>query len=269
MTVRELLQRSSIDRGETEILLTHVLEVERAWLFAHGDEHLDDAALNAFGKLVEARRSGEPLAYLVGYRDFRTLRLKVSRHVLIPRRETEHLVEWAIERIDAGAQRVLDLGTGSGAVALACKSERPAAELTALDCSVDALECANANAQSLGLQVEWFLSDWFSQLPPAVWDLVVANPPYIAATDAHLQHGDLPAEPESALVGGKTGLESIQHIVEHAPKRLVVGGWLLLEHGFDQADAVAQCLSDRGFENIETRKDWSGHARITGGQWPD
>ena len=110
---------------------------------------------------------------------------------------------------------------------------------------------------------------WFSQLPPAVWDLVVANPPYIAATDAHLQHGDLPAEPESALVGGKTGLESIQHIVEHAPKRLVVGGWLLLEHGFDQADAVAQCLSDRGFENIETRKDWSGHARITGGQWPD
>jgi len=269
MTVRELLQRSSIARGETEILLTHVLDVERAWLFAHGDEHLDDAVLNAFRQLVKARRSGEPLAYLIGYRDFWTLRLKVSRHVLIPRRETEHLVEWAIERIDAGAHRVLDLGTGSGAVALACKSERPAAELTAVDCSVDALECANANAQSLGLQVEWFHSDWFSQLPEAFWDLVVANPPYIAATDAHLQQGDLPAEPKSALIGGKTGLESIQQIVQHTPKRLERGGWLLLEHGFDQADAVAQCLRDRGFKNIETRTDWSGQARITGGQWPD
>ena len=269
MTVRELLQQSSIDRGETEILLTHILEVERSWLFAHGDEHLDDASLAAFRKLVRARCSGEPLAYLTGYRDFRTLRLMVNRHVLIPRRETEHLVEWAIERIDAGAQRVLDLGTGSGAVALACKSERPAAQVTALDFSADALECAKTNARSLGLQVEWLQSHWFKQLPAARWDLVVSNPPYIAATDAHLQQGDLPAEPEGALVGGETGLESIQHIVEHTPGHLASGGWLLLEHGFEQADAVAQCLRDRGFRDIETRRDWSGHARITGGRWPD
>lgn len=269
MTVRELLQQSCIDRAETELLLTHILDVERAWLFAHDDDTVDDAVLNAFERLVEARRGGEPLAYLIGYRDFRTLRLRVNHHVLIPRRETEHLVEWAIECIDAGAQRVLDLGTGSGAVALACKSERPAAELTALDSSVGALECAKANARSLGLQVEWFQSDWFAQLPAALWDLVVSNPPYIAAADAHLRQGDLPAEPDSALVGGHTGLEAIQHIVDYTPNYLVQGGWLLLEHGFDQAAAVAQCLRGRGFKHIETRQDWSGHARMTGGQWPN
>ena len=269
MTIRELLQQSPIDRAETEVLLTHILEVDRAWLFAHDDDRVDDAALNTFESLVAARRGGEPLAYLVGYRDFRTLRLSVNQHVLIPRRETEHLVEWAIECIDAGAQQVLDLGTGSGAVALACKFERPAVELSAVDISVDALDCAKANARSLGLQVAWFHSDWFAQLPEACWDLVVSNPPYIAATDAHLKQGDLPAEPDGALVGGHTGLEATQHIVEHTPHYLEPGGWLLLEHGFDQADAVAQCLRDRGFKHIETRQDWSGHARMTGGQWLD
>ena len=269
MTVRELIQQARIDRVEAEILLADVLGVERAWLFAHGEDLVAEPALNLFTDHANARQDGEPLAYVLGYRDFRSLRLGVNRHVLIPRRETEHLVEWAVECIDAGAKRVLDLGTGSGAIALACKSERPDAMLTAIDFSAEALACAEANARSLGVQVEWLESRWFEQLGVAQWDLVVSNPPYISASDAHLQQGDLPAEPNSALVGGQTGLESIEHIVEHTPDHLVPGGWLLLEHGFDQADAVAQCLRDRGFKHIETRQDWSGHARMTGGQWLD
>ena len=140
----------------------------------------------------------------LGYRDFRTLRLSVNQHVLIPRRETEHLVEWAIECIDAGAQRVLDLGTGSGAVALACKFERPTVELSAVDISVDALDCAKANARSLGLQVAWFHSDWFAQLPKARWDLVVSNPPYIAATDSHTSNRAI--FPQSLTVPWSAGI---------------------------------------------------------------
>lgn len=267
MTVRELIQQARIDRVEAEILLADVLGVERAWLFAHGEDPVAEPALNLFTDHANARHDGAPLAYVLGYRDFRSLRLGVNRHVLIPRRETEHLVEWAIECIDTGAKRVLDLGTGSGAIALACKVERPDAMLTAIDCSVEALACAKANARSLGVQVEWLESHWFEQLGVAQWDLVVANPPYISASDAHLLQGDLPAEPDSALVGGQTGLESIEHIVEHTPDHLVPGGWLLLEHGFDQADAVIACMQDRGFQHICSRRDWSGQPRMTGGQW--
>ena len=267
MTVRELIQQACIDRVEAEILLADILKVERAWLFAHGEEAVQEPALTVFTNHVEARQNGEPLAYLLGYRDFRSLRLGVNRDVLIPRRETEHLVEWAIECIDAGAQRVLDLGTGSGAIALACKSERPAAELTAIDCSAQALACARANAQSLGVQVKWLEGSWFEHLGVAQWDLVVSNPPYVSASDAHLEQGDLPAEPKSALIGGQTGLESIEHIVEHTPHYVVPGGWLLLEHGFDQADDVAALMQDRGFRTISCRLDWSGQPRMTGGQW--
>ena len=268
MTVRELIQQARIDRVEAEILLADILEVERAWLFAHGEDLVAESALTLFADHAEARQNGEPLAYVLGYRDFRSLRLGVNRHVLIPRRETEHLVEWAIECIDSGARRVLDLGTGSGAIALACKSERPDAMLTAIDCSTEALTCAKANARSLGVQVEWLESDWFEQLGVARWDLVVSNPPYISASDVHLQQGDLPAEPDDALIGGQSGLESIEQIVEQAPDFLVADGWLLLEHGFDQADAVTACMRDRGFQRISSRRDWSGQPRMTGAQWP-
>ena len=268
MTVRELIQQARIDRVEAEILLADILEVERAWLFAHGEDLVAEPVLTRFMDHAQARQNGEPLAYVLGYRDFRSLRLGVNRHVLIPRRETEHLVEWAIECIDAGARRVLDLGTGSGAIALACKSERPDTMVTAVDSSAEALACAKANARSLGVQVEWRESHWFEQLGGAQWDLVVSNPPYISATDAHLEQGDLPAEPDSALIGGQTGLESIEHIVEQAPDYLVAGGWMLFEHGFDQADAVTTCMQDRGFQHMSSRRDWSGQPRMTGGQWP-
>ena len=268
MTVRELIQQARIDRFEAEILLADILEVERAWLFAHGEDTVAERALTRFTDHAEARQNGEPLAYVLGYRDFRSLRLGVNRHVLIPRRETEHLVEWAIECIDAGAKRVLDLGTGSGAIALACKSERPEANLTAIDCSAEALACAKANARALEVQVEWLESHWFEQLGVTQWDLVVSNPPYISVSDVHLKQGDLPAEPDGALIGGQSGLESIEHIVEHTPDYLVPGGWLLLEHGFDQADAVTACMQARGFLHISSRRDWSGKPRMTGGQWP-
>ena len=268
MTVHELIQQARIDRVEAEILLADILEVERAWLFAHGEDLVAEPALTLFANHAQARQDGEPLAYLLGYRDFRSLRLGVNRHVLIPRRETEHLVEWAIEYVDAGARQVLDLGTGSGAIALACKSERPEAMVTAIDCSVEALACAKANARSLGVQVEWFESNWFERLGVAQWDLVVSNPPYISASDAHLEQGDLPAEPDGALIGGQSGFESIEHIVEQTPDYLVSGGWLLLEHGFDQADAVAARMQDRGFRQVSSRRDWSGQPRMTGGQWP-
>lgn len=267
MIIQDLLLSAGIDQGEAAILLGHVLEVDRTWLFAHSEEIMSNASAERFEKLVQARKSGEPLSYLLGYRDFWNLRLGVNPNVLIPRRETEHLVEWAIECVDAGAQRILDLGTGSGAIALACKAERPATEVWAVDSSREALTCAAANGQSLGLDVKWVLSDWFAALPEGRWDLLISNPPYVAADDEHLAQGDLRAEPSCALIGGPTGLECIEHIVGAAPDFLSNGGWLLFEHGFDQAPIVSTMMSSTGFDRVGTRKDWSGQARLTGGRW--
>ena len=254
MTPRKLLQQVGIERSEAELLLAHLLEVDRGWLIAHADEPLDD-------------RSAGMFLTLLGYRDFWTLRLAVSRDVLIPRRETEHLVEWELECIDAGAQTALDLGTGSGAVALACKAERPAIRMTGVDLSQQALLCAKENSRSLALEVDWRHGDWFQAVPETRWDLVVSNPPYIAVNDLHLTQGDLPAEPDTALVAGNTGLEAIEQIIEQAPQALNAAAWLLIEHGYDQAEAVTELLRSTGFQHVHTRQDLSHQARITGGQW--
>ena len=267
MTPRKLLQQVDIERSEAELLLAHLLDVDRGWLIAHAEEPLDNHLADMFLTQADVRAQGEPLAYLLGYRDFWTLRLAVSRDVLIPRRETEHLVEWALECIDAGAQTALDLGTGSGAVALACKAERPAIRITGVDLSPRALLCAQENSRSLALEVDWRHGDWFQAVPETRWDLVMSNPPYIAANDVHLTQGDLPAEPDTALIAGNTGLEAIEHIVEQAPQALNTAAWLLIEHGYDQADAVAKMLRSAGFQHVQTRRDWSHQARITGGQW--
>ena len=267
MTAKELLERAPIERTEAEMLLAHVLGVQRAWLFSHGDERLAPDNADAFMAHARARANGEPLAYLMGYRDFWSLRLIVDQHVLIPRRETEHLVEWALECLDTGEQRVLDLGTGSGAIALACKSERPDLLITGTDQSEQALACARRNSEALGLDVAWRQGSWFDPVDEAGWDLVVSNPPYIGAHDTHLTQGDLPAEPDSALIGGETGLEMLEHIVTEAPSYLRSHGWLLLEHGFDQAEQVRALLTNRGFSNVAMREDWSGQPRISGGQW--
>ena len=268
MTTRELLLRAPIERQEAEVLLAHILGVQRSWLFAHREDCVSPDDEAAFMTQARARANGEPLAYLMGYRDFWTLRLAVDRHVLIPRRETEHLVEWALECIDAGAQKLLDLGTGTGAIALACKSERPELSVSGTDQSKQALACARRNSHVLGLDVAWYQGNWFEPVKGRDWDLVVSNPPYIAAEDRHLNQGDLPAEPDSALIGGATGLEMLEHIVIETPPYLRSNGWLLLEHGFDQADAVTACMRDQGFQRISSRRDWSGQPRMTGGQWP-
>lgn len=269
MTVTDLIREVKIARQDAEVLLASVLGVERAWIYAHGDALVPPDLAQRFRQGGEALRAGEPLAYVLGYRDFWTLRLRVNNDVLIPRRETEHLVEWASERIAAGAQRVLDLGTGSGAVALACKSDHPEAEVCAVDLSPDALACARANGQSLGLSVDWREGDWFCAVKGERWQLILSNPPYIAADDPHLDAGDLPAEPTSALVAGKTGMEALQRIIGTAPDFIEQGGWLLLEHAFDQAPPVREALNDAGFTAVSTRRDWSGQERITGGKWPN
>ena len=267
MIARDLIASAHLHRGEAETLLAAVLGVDRGWLFAHGDDRVATAAIDRFNELTHARREGEPLAYLLGYCDFWTVRLQVNQHVLIPRRETEHLVEWAIEQIDAGASTVLDMGTGSGAIALSCKASRPGAAVSGIDSSPPALDCARGNAIALGLEVDWLLSDWFSELKGRTWQLIIANPPYIAADDPHLMRGDLPAEPASALIGGASGLESLLQIIDHARQYLTDGGWLLLEHGFDQATAVRAALQKHQYCLVSTRSDWSGHERLTGGQW--
>jgi release factor glutamine methyltransferase len=252
---------------DAEYLLLHVLQQDRMWLRLHGDARLAPAEADAFAALVARRGQGEPVAYLTGMRGFWTLDLAVDARVLIPRPETEMLVEFAQEKIAAGAAAcVLDLGTGSGAVALGVKAERPCCTVTAVDASGAALAVARANAQRLGLPLECLESDWFSALAGRRFDLVLANPPYIAAGDPHAGRGDLRFEPRAALVSGDDGLHDIRRIAAAAPAHLLAGGWLALEHGAEQGAAVRAILAAAGFTAVATRCDLSGHERITLGQ---
>lgn len=255
-----------IDRLDAQLLLAHRLGRPRAWLLAHGDTMFDAATQDAVCNLFARRAAGEPLAYLVGEREFHGLLLRVTPDVLIPRPDTETLVDWAIERlVDLPASAVLDLGTGSGAIALALKHAQPAAQVHGSDASASALAVARTNGSRLGLQVTWHLGDWWRALDPNLrFDLVVANPPYITPGDPHL--APLRHEPLTALVAQRAGLADIESIVEGAPTRLAPTGWLLLEHGFDQAAAVCECLLQSGFEKIETRIDLGGQPRVSGGR---
>lgn len=271
--VRELLSewatRGDIEsRHEAEILLAHALGSERAWLFAHAD-HVPDAQAEArFRELMEARRLGQPIAYLLGQRGFWTLDLKVSRDVLIPRAETELLVELALERIPTDASLELaDLGTGSGAIALAIASERPAARVLATDLSLAALGIARSNAADLAVDnVEFAQGDWCAALAGRRFDLIVSNPPYIAADDVHLAQGDLRFEPVSALASGADGLDAIRSIIGAAPTHLRPSAWLLFEHGYDQGERARAILEQHGFLRIETWRDIAGNERVSGGQ---
>lgn len=265
-TARELIAASGIPPREAEILLLKVLSKHRAWLYAHGDELVDSTLAEQFLAWVGRHAAGEPLAYILGQREFWSLPLRVTPAVLIPRPDTELLVQWALELIHAnGWSRCVDMGTGSGAIALALKSEATALAVTAVDASADALAVARANGEQLGLTVEWREGNWFDGLPDGRWPLVVSNPPYIADGDPHLTQGDLPAEPLSALVSGPDGLDDIREIIAAAPGRLESGGWLLLEHGWDQGPAVRALLAEAGFIAVETRQDIGGNDRVTGG----
>jgi release factor glutamine methyltransferase len=262
-----------VERLDAHLLLAHVLDRSRAWLLAHGDAVLAPEHAAAFEAFVARRAAGEPFAYLVGEREFHGLTLAVDRAVLVPRPDTETLVDWALELLhdalpDAAQPAVLDLGTGSGAIALALKSAFACARVWAVERSPDALAVARANAVRLGLDLRFAEGDWWGALdaePDApTFDLVVSNPPYIAADDPHL--AALAHEPLSALVAADDGLADIVRIATGAGGRLRAGGWLLFEHGRDQADAVRAILRRAGFGDVRTRTDIEARPRCTGGR---
>jgi release factor glutamine methyltransferase len=251
---------------EVEVLLAHALGRDRAWLYAHADDALPAERAIEFHRLLVRRAGGEPIAYLTGRREFWSLDLAVTAHVLIPRPETELLVELALQKIPQGAQvEIADLGTGSGAIALALARECPRARVLASDASATALAVARANAQRLGIaNVEFVESDWFGALGGRRFDVVVSNPPYIAEHDAHLAQGDLRFEPRTALASGADGLDAIRTIVRDAPAYLKSGGWLLCEHGFEQGTAVRDLLAGAGYLEVFTARDLEDRDRVSG-----
>lgn len=267
--LRDAAQR--IDAIDAQWLLSHALGQSRAWLYAHGDAGVDAVRAERFQALVARRAAGEPVAYLTGRRGFWGLDLRVTPATLIPRPETELLVELAQARLPIDRTvRVADLGTGSGAIALALACERPHAQVVATDACDAALAVARGNADALGIgNVEFRSGDWLAALAGERFDLIASNPPYIARADPHLGQGDLRHEPIAALVSGVDGLDAIRVIVRAAPSHLVVGGWLLLEHGMVQGPAVRRLLEEAGIVDVATERDLEGRDRVTLGRQPD
>jgi release factor glutamine methyltransferase len=271
--VRHLLAdaaRQLGDRAEAELLLLHAVRQSRSWLFTHADDVLDRDVQTAYAELLERRARGEPVAYITGSRGFWSLDLEVTTATLIPRPETELLVELALERLPRDSIcAVADLGTGSGAVALALASERPQCRVTATDASAAALEVARRNAARLGIDnVAFVQGDWMVPLGDARFELIVSNPPYIEADDEHLVRGDLRFEPATALASGRDGLDDIRRIVATAREHLVPGGWLLFEHGWNQGDAARALLRQAGYDDVFTAQDLEQRDRISGARNP-
>jgi release factor glutamine methyltransferase len=278
-TVQEALlraQKRGIAKVDARMLLLHTLgkrTSDMAWLVANDNNPINTLQADAYGAVCARRRAGEPVAYIVGHKEFYGLRLLVDKRVLDPRDDTETLVEWALNLLPATvgtepasvAPSVLDLGTGSGAIALAIQSKRPSAQVHASDASPDALDVARTNAASLKLPVQFHQGSWLAAVQNQQFGLIVSNPPYIAAADPHL--AALTHEPLQALASGADGLEDIRQIIGHAPAHLHAGGWLLLEHGYDQAAQVRALLEQQGFSQVESRKDLAGIERCSGGQW--
>lgn len=270
-TVAKLLREASLQlpggeaRAEAEILLADALGQRRAWLYAHADAIVGDDERETFRAAVERRRQGAPVAYITGRQEFWSLSLAVSADTLIPRPETELLVELALQRLPGDqAVRVLDLGTGTGAVALAIARERPRAQVTGIDLDPATLAVAQGNASRLGLErVRFLAGDWFSAIGDERFHLIVGNPPYIAEDDPHLAQGDLRFEPRRALSSGVDGLDAIRIIVGQARAHLLEAGWLLLEHGLDQGAAVRDLLRAAELAEVETRLDLEHRDRVS------
>lgn len=266
-----LVLRGEEGTGEVDVLLAHVLGRSRAWLRAHGDEPVDEATRARFRDCLARRRVGMPVAYLTGVREFWSLPLQVTPDVLVPRADTERLVEMALDRLPLDRpSRIADLGTGSGAIALALARERPRSTVLATDYSEPALAVAADNARRLGLddRVRFLRSDWFAALRhERPFDMVVSNPPYLAAGDRHLREGDLRHEPVRALIAGRDGLDAIRTIVAAAPRHLAPDGWLLLEHGLTQGAAVRALMTAAGLAEVATGRDLEGRERVTAGRF--
>lgn len=258
-------RRLGVDRLDAQLLLSHCLGRSRTWLIAHDDADMAAAGEMAFMQLAAQRAAGMPLAYLVGEREFHGLRLVVTPDVLVPRPDTEVLVDWALDLLQGHtAPRVLDLGTGSGAIAIALAHCRGDARVTATDIDCAALDVARANAAAHGVAVRFEQGPWWSPLRDQTFDLVVSNPPYIAADDPHLDA--LSHEPRAALTPGGDGLDALRQIIVGATLHLHAGAWLLLEHGHDQAAAVRTLLQSAGFTDVQTRCDLAGLERCSGGR---
>lgn len=255
-------------RRDAQVLFGHALQVSRAYLLAHGDDLLTPTALARCEELLARRCAGEPVAYILGQKEFYGLGFQVTPAVLIPRPETELLVELALALVAVDQPReLLDLGTGSAAIAIAIAKHRPLAHVTAVDCSAEALAIAQANAAVSNVaNIHFVQGDWFAAVGVMKFDIIVSNPPYVAAHDPHLRQGDVRFEPTSALVGGSDGLDCIRDIVAGAPAHLSPGGWLLLEHGYDQALACRELLQAQGFREVASHPDLSGTLRVTGGR---
>jgi release factor glutamine methyltransferase len=262
------LQAQGLDRLDAQLVLLHVLNQpahHRAWLLAHDTDDMSPQALQGLDALVKRRLQGEPVAYLTGHKEFYGIELRVDKRVLVPRPDTETLVDWALDVLKPVTEAsVIDLGTGSGAIALALKATRPDLRLSALDYSEDALTVARANAERLKLDVTFQQSAWLSRVRGR-FNAIVSNPPYIAAQDEHL--AALTHEPLQALASGADGLDDLRQIIQAAPAHLLTGGWLLLEHGYDQASLVRALLADSGFIEVQSRRDLSGIERCSGGRW--
>ena len=267
-TIEDLLRESGLPRHEAEILLRSALGCERVYLIAHAEDAVESANARAAQDGFARRRAGEPLSYITGWREFYGLMLRVTPDVLIPRAETEQLVDLALEHVPLGSSaRVLELGTGSGAIAVALASLRPEWRITATDVSEKALDVARRNSREHAVEIDFAQSDWFESIAPDQFDLIISNSPYVAAGDPHLERGDVRFEPRLALVGGDDGLACIRRIAARAPQSLRVGGSLLLEHGYEQGESCFELLRELGYTEVADFRDLAGLPRVAAAAW--
>lgn len=263
---RRLVESSGLPGLEARVLLESATGRPRSWLLARMDDSAEEEIVHLVRRLYARRHAGEPIAYITGEREFYSLDFRITPDVLIPRPETELLVELALSHGLAEGGRAIDLGTGSGAIAVALAHHAPDAEIWAVDRSAQALVVAEENARRHGAGIRFIESDWFDGVPPGRFDMIVSNPPYVPACDMHLDEGDVRAEPRLALIGGDDGLDCLRSIMHQSRERLESGGWLFLEHGYDQAERCRDLLATYGYSEIRSWKDTAGHWRVTGGR---